>query len=388
MPDSGVKKTKILFASPDASLNEVSKTPIGSPVVIELLEVELASYGYQAEYWSPDAEGLLQFVRNIPRLVQRVRQSNAELIHLFLMAPSLTWVSQLVAWRTHIPVLTTFSTHCHEGLGWLLHQIRKAPPEIPWYLFKYAAYHPFWVKATRHFGSKSIYSVGSNFQAEQLKQIGIEESKVVVVPNMADSLKPNSLNPRPGGEFRIGFLGHFTPAKGWDILLQAFERVAEEIKDAELVLAWSGRGKSSLVKSAIQASRHKDRINLVGVVDRWEFYNQVAFLVQPYRHLIGTQLYPNTLLEAISVGVPMITVNLRPLDELLSGGAACLVEPLNVSELAEAIVKLYENPEMRESQLAVQKARTHNYSAPTVGRAYHNIYRKLLYEGQSTSQSV
>jgi len=388
MPDSVENKNKVLFASPDASLKVVSKTPIGAPVVIELIETELASYGYQAEYWSPDAEGLLQFVRNIPRLVQRVRQSNADLIHLFLMAPSLTWVSQLVAWRTRIPVLTTFSTHCHEGFGWLLQQIRKAPSEIPWYLFKYVAYHPFWAKATRQFGGKSVYSVGSNFQADQLKQIGIEESKVAVVPNMADRLQRNSFSRRPIERFRIGFLGHFTPAKGWDILLEAFERVAEKIKDAELVLAWSGRGNSNWVKSAIQASRYKDRINLVGVVDRWEFYNQLAVLVQPYRHLIGTQLYPNTLLEAISVGVPMVTANLRPLDELLAGGAACLVEPLNVAELADAIVALHDNPDMRKNQLAVQKARTQDYSAATVARAYHHIYRKLIYEKQSTSQSV
>jgi glycosyltransferase involved in cell wall biosynthesis len=380
MPDSGDKKLKILFASPDASLKVVSKTPIGSAVVIESLEPELAAYGYQAEYWSPEAEGPLQFVRNIPRLVHRVHQSDADLIHLFLMVPSLTWISHLVAWRSQVPVLTTFSTHCHDGVSWLLNQIRRVPTELPWYLFKYFAYHPLWVKAARHLGGKSVYSVGSKFQAEQLKQLGFEDSKVVVVPNMTDKLRCRSFRPQPSESFRIGFMGHFTPAKGWDILLEAFERVADNIKDAELVLAWSGRGKSSLVQSAIQASRFRDRINLVGVVDPLEFLSQLAVLVQPYRHLIGTQLYPNTLLEAITVGVPVITVNLRPLDELLADGAACLVEPLNVPELAVAIVKLYDNENLRKNQLTVQKALTHKYSAPTVAQAYHNIYRKLIYE--------
>lgn len=380
MLDSGDKKIKILFASPDDSLKVVSKTPIGSAVVIELLEPELVAYGYQPDFWSPEAEGLLRFVQNVPQLVHRVHQSNADLIHLFLMVPSLTWVSHLVAWRTQVPVLTTFSTHCHDGVSWLLNQIRRVPPELPWYLFKYFAYHPLWVKAARHFGGKSVYTVGSNFQAEQLKYLGFEDSKVVVVPNMTDRLRCSSFCPQPSENFRIGFMGHFTPAKGWDILFEAFERVADNIKDAELVLAWSGRGKSSLVRSAIQASRFRDRISLVGVVDRFEFLSQLAVLVQPYRHLIGTQLYPNTLLEAITVGVPVITVNLRPLDELLADGAACLVEPLNVSELAAAIVELYNNDDLRKNQLAVQKALAHNYSARTVAQAYHNIYRKLIYE--------
>jgi len=241
------------------------------------------------------------------------------------------------------------------------------------------AYHPIWAKAALHFGAKSTYTVGSKFQAEQLKQLGFEESKVIVIPNMTDMQRCSS-GLQPGKNFRIGFLGHFTPAKGWDILLEAFEQVAYKIKDAELVLAWSGRGQLSRVQAVIQASRFKDRINLVGVVDRWDFFSRLAVLVQPYRHLIGTQLYPNTLLEAITLGVPVITVNLRPLDELLACGAACLVEPLNASELAAAIVELYHHEDLRKSQLDVQKTLAHNYSAPTVARAYHNIYRKLIDE--------
>jgi glycosyltransferase involved in cell wall biosynthesis len=276
--------------------------------------------------------------------------------------------------------MTTFSTHCHRGLGWLLSQIRRTPLELPWYLFKYFTYHTLWVKLVRHSGRNCAYSVGSNFQADQLKRLGFEDGKVFVVPNMTGRPQNPSYRRQPGDKFRIGFLGHFTPAKGWDMLLEAFDRVADKIEDAELVLAWSGRGKSSPVQTAIQASRYKDRINLIGVVDPWKFLSQLMVLVLPYRHLVGTQLYPNTLLEAISVGVPVITANLRPLDELLAGGAACLVEPFNVPELAAAMVRLYKNEDLRKKQLDVQKTITHNFSAPAVARAYHNIYRKLVYE--------
>jgi len=380
MPDSGEKKIKILFTSPDASLKAFNRTPIGSAVVIEMLEPELAAYGYRAECWSPEAEGLLRFIRNVPHLVHRVHRSNADLIHLFLMAPSLSWISHLVAWRTQVPVIVTFSTHCHGGARWLLQQIRSVPSELPWYLLKYFAYHPFWANAARNSGTKTVYTVGSKFQAEQLKQLGFDDRKVVVVPNMTDIQRGNSSCPRPSENFRIGFMGHFTPSKGWDILLEAFDRVADRIRDAELFIAWSGRGKSGLVQTAIQASRFKNRIHLVGVVDRLEFLSQLTVLVQPYRHLIGTQLYPNTLLEAITIGVPVITADLRPLDELFAGGAASLVKPCNVSELAATMIDLYHNEVLRKKQLAAQKALAQNYTARTVAQAYHNIYRKVIYE--------
>lgn len=380
MPDSDEKKINILFTSPDASLKAFNRTPIGSAVEIVLLEPELAAYGYQTDCWSPEAEGLLRLIRNVPHLVHRVHQTNADLIHLFLMAPSLTWISHLVAWRAQVPVITTFSTHCHGGVRWLLNQNQSVPDELPWYLLKYFAYHPFWAIAARYFSGKSIYTVSSQYQAEQLNRLGFNDRKVVVVPNMTDIQHSNSSRRQPSENFRIGFMGHFTPSKGWDILLDAFERVADKIKTAELFIAWSGRGKSSLVQSKIEGSRFKNRIHLAGIIDRLAFLRQLTVLVQPYRHLIGTQLYPNTLLEAITVGVPVITADLRPLDELFAGGAASLVKPCNVSELAAAMVELYHNEVLRKNQLTAQKALAKNYSARTVAQAYHNIYRKLKYE--------
>jgi glycosyltransferase involved in cell wall biosynthesis len=383
-----MKRAKILLISPDASLSVINKTPIGAAIVLASLEPQLATYGYQTECWSPQAEGLSQFLKNIPRLMRRVHQADADLIHLFLMTPSLAWVSSWVGRTSSAPVLTTFSTSCHEGLAWLFKQLQTDRAEFSWYLFKFFAYHPLWIKATSDCADKLTYSVSSQFQVEQLVQWGFPANRVYLTSNMTDLDKSRSFPVLSSPNYRIGFMGHFTPAKGWDILLKAFEQVAAELKEAELFLAWSGRGNLKSAQSAIQSSKFRSRITLTGVVDRLEFLSQIKLLVQPYRHLLGTQLYPNTLLEAISVGVPLITTNLKPLDELLKGEAACLVEPGNVSALAQAMIQLYQNPALQQQQLTAQQALASNYSAGTIAEAYHKMYHQIIHRGQGDSQSL
>ncbi|MEA3337014.1 MAG: glycosyltransferase family 4 protein [Chloroflexota bacterium] len=370
------KRPHILLASPDASLEMANQSPVGMPIAPDQVEAVLNGLGYQVEWWSPPAAGVNQVLKNVRLLRHYLRTADTDLLHLFLLNPSLAWISGLLVRAGSAPVLTTFSTQCHEGFNWLLHN--GSLDAMSWYMFKYVAYHPLWARLSARMPNSAAFSVASQFQIDQLKHLGFPADRLHVVPNTTD-ITPNAMPAqRDSRRFRIGFMGHFTPSKGVDLLLEAFEQVAGELDSSELMLAWSGRGDSGAVRQAIQRSRYADCIRLWGRVDRVQFLRGLDLLVQPYRHLVGTQLFPNTLLEAVTVGVPLVTSDIRPLDELPGGEAASLVRPGDPAAVAQAILALADDPAARLRQLANQQKVARRCSPTVVAAAFHQIYQQLL----------
>lgn len=367
-----------MLASPDGSLSNFNITPVGTPIASHQFESHLIRQGYDIEWWVPEAHNLAHVLANTKKLIRNIRQSEVNLVHLFLLNPSLAWIAGVIAEKTNSPMIITFSTHCHTGWKWLKNHVNTNFLEIRWYLFKYIAYHPAWIKLAKMLKTSEAYTVASNYQAAQLEKYGFPDKYLHVIPNMSRMERSETINISKRPPCKIGFIGHFTPSKGIDILLEAFEILASSRRDAELYIAWSGRGNGAEVKSAIKDSSFTDRIALLGKVELRQFFHELTVLCQPYRHLVGTQIYPNSLLEAMSANVPVITTNLEPLKELFGNNEALLVPPENPVALAEAIGKLCTNEQLRSKQQTAQHETASKFSSSKVTKAYHEIYQHIM----------
>ena len=82
------------------------------------------------------------------------------------------------------------------------------------------------------------------------------------------------------------------------------------------------------------------------------------------------------IVEANSVGRPLITSDLSPMREV-AGDAACLVDPFNVSEIREAVRKLIRDAEYREGLVARGFRNAERYSPGAVASEYARIYRHV-----------
>lgn len=80
------------------------------------------------------------------------------------------------------------------------------------------------------------------------------------------------------------------------------------------------------------------------------------------------------IVEANSVGRPLITSNLSPMCEV-AGDAACLVDPFNVREIREAAQKLIRDAEYREGLIARGFRNAERFSPGAVASEYARIYR-------------
>jgi len=83
------------------------------------------------------------------------------------------------------------------------------------------------------------------------------------------------------------------------------------------------------------------------------------------------------ILEANSVGRPVITSNLLSMPEV-AGGAACIVDPYDVAEIRAGIMKIINDKDYREFLIGAGLRNAQRFNAKTVADQYYAIYKELL----------
>ncbi len=150
------------------------------------------------------------------------------------------------------------------------------------------------------------------------------------------------------------FVGRIDKKKNLKTLVKAFEQVADQYSDLELVIAgtFSGpaglstTGAGELLKS-IEDSPHGSRIKILGYLheaDKPALLSGALAYVQPSIYE-GFGLPP---LEAMACGTPVLSSTSGSLLEVLGEDNALFFHPEDTDALRDGIEMLVERPEMRE----------------------------------------
>lgn len=139
-------------------------------------------------------------------------------------------------------------------------------------------------------------------------------------------------------------VGRLDPVKGIDIAVRSLSQ-PEMPSQVQLYVVGSGPEQSALADLARDLGVGA-RVSFIGF--RNNVYDYIAHadaLLMPSRH----EGLPYTLLEALSLGTPVIASRVGGLAEVLTDRqTALLVEPGNQTELAKAVRNLVSAPELRE----------------------------------------
>lgn len=188
--------------------------------------------------------------------------------------------------------------------------------------------------------SNRRFIVSSKYQANQLKKLGAHNIfKLPVVGVSRATEVPNKQEARrllgwPDG-FIVGYLGHFSRAKGVEILIEAVEKI---VPRCMLALAYSGKGQLTN-----RANVRLQRLRQLGVLLEHNFVDKLIFLaacdvvILPY---ITSSVFhlPQVMLEAFSVATPVITTRVGGVYEIIEQeNVGIVVEPRSIEALASAI---------------------------------------------------
>jgi len=204
--------------------------------------------------------------------------------------------------------------------------------------------------------------VVSEVERRNLLRLGIADEKIIVNPNAVD---PDKFRPDIGGakarqelgigprEILAGFVGTFGP---WHGVLTLAEAITLMPADSGLrfLLVGAGRFRDE-VESIIQTAGKAGSVIFTGHLDHERIpalLDACDILLSPHVPLEdGSEFFgsPTKLFEYMAMGKAIVASRLGQIGEVLTDDeSGILIEPGNARQLADAILRLSESPDLRQ----------------------------------------
>ena len=221
--------------------------------------------------------------------------------------------------------------------------------------------------------------------ANSLKDIGVNEKKIRVIPNgvsarfqPGDRIASRRQNNLPEESFIILYVGMFVPVKGLDILVDALSNWQNEV-NWKCVLVGDGPEKSTIIDSIHHSGLDRQFI-FAGSQEasRIPVWMQAAdLLVLPSR----SEGRPNVAIEAQACGIPVVATRVGGTAEIVNDGTTgLLVDPENSVALEAALTSLKCDEDLRKQMghNAYAKLKEKGLTWEENATKLHKIYEELL----------
>jgi glycosyltransferase involved in cell wall biosynthesis len=225
-------------------------------------------------------------------------------------------------------------------------------------------------------------SVASFYEA-----VGVRRNLITVIPNAIPSVPARYtrdqareiLGLRPEDRV-VGFSGRLAPQKRLPDLIWAFQLLHQVVENARLVIVGEGPERDSLTSFASQLGCRDKTIFAGHRADSWPLLTALDAFVLPSEF----EGMSNSLMEAMSLGVPCVASDIAPNLELITNEETGLIFPLGKSpELTKALVRVLQPPELaaKLGNAGRQLIETQHSVDQMVNR-HRALYNRLLNAGK------
>ncbi len=201
--------------------------------------------------------------------------------------------------------------------------------------------------------------VPSRYLAEIAAAWGLERSRITVLHNPAPALDVSAASLAPG---TFAFVGRLTRQKDLDVAIDAVASVEE----ARLVVVGDGPDRARLEQRA-RSSPGGERVEFVGALPREQ---ALAVLAGSEACVISSawENFPHAAVEALALGVPVVSTAVGGVPEIVSDGEnGLLVPPGSSDALSGALRRVLAEPGLRDA--LARRARP-SVESLSVGRVY------------------
>jgi glycosyltransferase involved in cell wall biosynthesis len=296
-----------------------------------------------------------------------IRRTRPDIVCSFLEVPNLiaAWASRSVRPRPHVIACV------------------QAPPSITWRggglkrLFR-AMVSQYYRRAER------IIAISRGVAEDIAKLAPGAEAHTTTVYNAGVDERLNRLMARPldTSETRpdaplLVACGRLTEQKGFPYLLDAMALVRQKVPDAVLWILGEGPDRPALEQQIADLSLG-DSVRLLGFRDN------------PYSYMASADLFVlssifegfgNVVAEALACGTAVVATDCPygPSEIITDGVSGLLVPPRDPAALAEAIVRVLTDPELRSALAQEGKRRSRDFTAETISGQYAKVFEDVLH---------
>jgi len=167
--------------------------------------------------------------------------------------------------------------------------------------------------------------------------------------------------------------------KGQSTLIEAVRMLGARAQDMVFLLIGNGKDEAMLRVRAADCPS----VRMTGWVDNVaDYYAMMDIFVFPSRY----EALGSSILEAMSFGVPVIATTVGGIPEIVRDGVeGLLVAPDDAPAIADRVLRLAGDPELRRRLGAQARVRAQEYSARRMTLEYLDLYRSVTAVGHSVA---
>lgn len=217
-----------------------------------------------------------------------------------------------------------------------------------------------------------------------LMRCGVQEKNLRTIYNaiecnpsdiLTDAIDVKKRHRIPEDQKVIGVIGRLSPEKGQLVFLKAMAKAVRTFPGMIALIVGEGQDQAILLDYC-----HKNNLNGHVVFTGYQenigdYYQALDLLVLP-SHSEGL---PNTVLEAMSYGIPVLATAVGGVPEIIDKGNGVLVPPNDPDALADRMIELLRDDSMRQAIGQRGKGSLYPRFSPTE-RAHEiiGVYREVL----------
>jgi glycosyltransferase involved in cell wall biosynthesis len=225
----------------------------------------------------------------------------------------------------------------------------------------------------------------SEGEKRHAEEVGLPSTKLCVIPNGIDTSEAGlyvedraAMRARLSldeADICVGFVGRMIPGKGPGVLLEAFALAQRTVTcSAKLVFVGSGPECFEL-QSKIEVLGLRKHVIMAGELNGLQAMSAFDIFVLPSL----SESFSYVLLEALAIGLPVISTDVGAVDQLVHEGCNGLVVKISApEELADALRKLLSDSKLRSRMGGASKELSRQFSLAEMARRVVQVYRELL----------
>ena len=216
-------------------------------------------------------------------------------------------------------------------------------------------------------------------EAQSIKNLisDMTKSKIYIVPNGIDFEKIRQIKLHLNDKPDIFLAPGLTKIKGVDILIKAIPTVINSLPNLSVRIAGSGPQENEL-KSLVKKLNIEGHVKFLGFIseeDKYQYYKACKLVVVPSRW----DCQPTTLLEAMSSGKPVVASRIGGIqDTVKDGKTGFLFKSENIKDLADKIITLLKDEELREEMGNAAKEKAKSYDWSKIAERTVEIYKEVI----------
>jgi len=205
-----------------------------------------------------------------------------------------------------------------------------------------------------------------------------DASDVVIIPNMVDvsffTMSPDLRNAHP---FKFLTVASLNPNKGIDNLLKAFALAFKDNSNVALEIGGDGQQRQQLEQLTAQLNI-EDQVTFLGHLSREAVRDSMwranAFVLPSYIETFGV-----VLIEAMATGLPVISARSGGPEEIITSNTGLLVEPGNVTALAQAMRQLINEPHSLADAISIRREIVSKYDRKVLVKRLMALYHGVIH---------